>query len=54
MKLYSLVASFFMLGEFSMGKHKLSIYKEVDKRYQELSEEYLKVAKIRNLSPVTI
>lgn len=37
-----------------MGKPKLTIYKQVDKSYQELYEDYLKVAKIRNLSPVTI
>lgn len=37
-----------------MGKQKLSINKQVNKSYQELYKEYLKVAKIRNLSPVTI
>lgn len=37
-----------------MSKPKLSINKQVNKSYQELYEEYLKVAKIRNLSPVTI
>ena len=37
-----------------MSKLKLTIYKQVDKSYQELYEDYFKVAKIRNLSPVTI
>lgn len=37
-----------------MVKPKLTIYKQVDKRYQELFEDYLKVSKIRNLSEVTI
>ena len=37
-----------------MGKQKLTINKQVDKSYQELYEDYLKVAKIRNLSHVPI
>lgn len=37
-----------------MSKPKLSINRQVTKGYQDLYEDYLKVAKIRNLSPVTI
>lgn len=37
-----------------MSRPKLTISKQIDKSYQELYEDYLKVAKIRNLSPVTI
>lgn len=37
-----------------MTKKKLSISKQTDKSYQELFKDYMKVCKIRNLSPVTI